>query len=78
MPETSNRMYYPAAGSSPAIQEDDVIDFSYMDFDGSTPTNPTFELPVDGEPENLIETSHLDTAIPREHSESVPENFSDV
>lgn len=77
MPEPS-KIDYLDEGSIPAIPPDDVIDFSSLEFDDSIPTDPTFDLPVNDEPANLIGTSHSDAAIPGEHPETVPEISANV
>lgn len=77
MPEPS-KIDYLDEDSIPAIPPDDIIDFSSLEFDDSIPTDPTFDLPVNDEPANLIGTSHSDAAIPGEHPETVPEISSNI
>ncbi|GER51368.1 transcription factor tfiiib component [Striga asiatica] len=61
---------YADKDSTATFQQDDVLDFSSLDFTSSSPCEPASELPSNEESMNLMETVNLDSGI---HSDGVTE-----
>ncbi|KAK2984170.1 hypothetical protein RJ640_020580 [Escallonia rubra] len=59
-----SRMENIDEGSVPSFENDDIIDFSSMQFSDSSPTDPLSHIPVFEETENSFETPHADATMP--------------